>query len=109
MCGSHSHAGGYIAEIQCIEHHGLLEGEKCFDDFRPVFKSKVQVWEPTFIGLCHTTRKAGGHDFESREIGIENSPNYDLPTQGNKARGLLANDVYLSSVRSTVKCTVFCP
>ena len=74
MCGSHPPAGEDTAEIQCVKHLGILEGEECLDDLRSFFQSEVQVWEPAFLdkgGLCEYS-------------GIERSNNQEVYTRARE-------------------------
>ena len=67
--GSYSPASKYPTEVQCIELHGISEGEKCADDLRSTRELEIQVREPTLLVervLCEHSRFERSDDSEVR-------------------------------------------
>ena len=57
--GSYPSASVNSTKDECVEFHGISEGEECVDDLRPTCELEIQVWKPAFLVagvLCEYSR-----------------------------------------------------
>lgn len=59
MSGSHPHAGEYPPEPERVAIHGVSEGKKFSDDFRPSCEPEEQIWKPSLL-VSGVLREYGG-------------------------------------------------